>query len=97
MKLNGKQRKQLRALAHHLEPVVKVGKQGLTQSLAKAIATALNDHELIKVKFIDHKDEKRDIITAIEAQTGAHVAGLVGNIVILYKQSDIEEKRHIRL
>ena len=97
MNLSSRQRKHLRALAHHLDPVVKIGKQGLTPQLIKAIDVALEDHELIKVKFIDHKDEKSEYVPEIVKQTNAEIAGIIGNIVILFRIAKDEEKRNIKL
>ena len=95
--LTSRQRKYLRALAHHLEPVVKIGKQGISTNLLKAIDEALNDHELIKIKFIDFKDEKQELTSKIIEETKCEIAGIIGNIAILFRESNIEEKRNIRL
>ena len=50
--LGGKQRRHLRALAHHLTPLVKIGKDGLGAGVVAAVKQALLDHELIKVKVL---------------------------------------------
>ncbi len=47
--LTGKQRRHLRALGHHLEPVIHVGKNGSVAAV-EATHRALLDHELIKVR-----------------------------------------------
>ena len=49
--LSGKARRHLRALGHHLRPVVLVGKEGVTSMLVEATQSALADHELIKVRL----------------------------------------------
>ena len=59
MALTGKQSRHLRALGHHLEPVVHVGKEGVTEALSKAIDQALTDHELIKLKLNPETPEDR--------------------------------------
>ena len=51
MPLTGKQRQHLRALAHHLEPVVQIGHEGPTEAVLAQINEALEAHELIKVKI----------------------------------------------
>ena len=51
MALTGKQRRALRALGHHLEPVVQVGHAGITDGVVAALEQALWDHELVKVKL----------------------------------------------
>jgi RNA-binding protein len=92
--LTGKQRRKLKSLAHHLKPVVYIGKLGLTDSLVQAADQALSDHELIKVKFIDFKEEKRAIIEEVAEKTGAELIGLIGNIAIVFRQNpDVENQR----
>ena len=62
MPLTGKQRRALRALGHHLEPVVLVGQNGITDGVVAAVDQALHDHELIKVKLNpDHIDAQREL------------------------------------
>ena len=56
MPLTGKQRRALRALGHHLEPVVIIGQSGVTEGIIAAVEQALKDHELIKVKINEGPD-----------------------------------------
>lgn len=95
--LTGSQRKYLRAAAHHLNPLVMVGKLGLTDALVRAAAEALDAHELIKVRFLDFKDRKRALTEEIARRTGAHIVGSVGHVFILYRQNPEEEKRVVTL
>ena len=95
--LKGSDRKHLRGLAHHLKPVVQVGKQGLIENLISTVSQALDAHELIKIKFVDLKSQKRELSCEIARRTQSEVAGLVGNIAILYRQHSLPEKRKIRL
>ena len=91
------QRKQLRALAHSLDPVVFIGKQGLTEGVIAAIVKALAAHELIKVRFLEGKEEKRELTDKISEATGAEIAGLIGHVAILYKEHPEPKKRQIEL
>lgn len=95
--LNGKQRRKLKSQAHHLKPVVYIGKNGITTGLMEALVQALDDHELIKIKFIDFKDEKRDFLERMAAETGADILNLIGNIAIVFRQNRDESKRKIEL
>lgn len=95
--LTSRQRKELRALAHHLDSIIKIGKQGVTESLLKAVNTALDDHELIKIKFIDHKDEKKELVPQVSEKCGAETVGVVGNIAIIYRENKDPEKRKIKI
>jgi putative YhbY family RNA-binding protein len=58
-KMKGSTKKYLRSLAHHLKPVVIVGKNGINSQLIASTEVALNDHELIKVRFGEFKEEKK--------------------------------------
>lgn len=95
--LTSSQRKSLRSQAHHLKPLVLVGKQGLTDTLVKSVDVNLDAHELIKVRFNEHKDEKKEIAAAIAERTESQLAGLIGHVAILYRQHKEPEKRKIRL
>ena len=59
----------------------------------------LNAHELIKVKFIDHKEKesKVEISEALESQTGSVLAGIIGHMAILYRPHKDPKKRVIRV
>ena len=98
-KLEGFQRKYLRGLAHSLKPVVFIGQKGLTPEVLSSAEKALERHELIKVKFNDFKgkDEKTEISGHIEKETGAENVGMIGHMVILYRQQEDPEKRKISL
>jgi RNA-binding protein len=80
-----------------LKPVVQVGKQGLIENLITTVSQALDAHELIKVKFIDLKQQREELSREIATRTQSELAGLIGNIAILYRQHSDVDKRKIRL
>jgi RNA-binding protein len=85
--LTGKQSRHLRALAHELEPVVLVGKEGATEGVVAATDQALTDHELVKVRLPDVPREERAVIaTQLAADTKSALAGTVGRVAILYRR-----------
>tara|TARA_B100001250_G_scaffold277349_1_gene239818 strand:- start:7119 stop:7415 length:297 start_codon:yes stop_codon:yes gene_type:complete len=86
-KLTSANRKYLRALAHHIDPVVLIGKNGISDGVINSIEIALNSKELIKIKFRDFKDNKKKLSEGIEKHTGSSIVGIIGNILILYKKS----------
>lgn len=96
-KLTGSQKKKLRGLAHHLEPVVLVGRQGLTPALLKSVDQALEIHELIKIKFNDFKEIKKDISEGICRELGAELAGIIGHVAVVYRPATDASRRTIRL
>ncbi len=77
--LSGRQKRHLRALAHHLEPVVQVGKEGVSAPVVTATDQALTDHELIKVRLPQVDRHERTVMAAtLERETGASLAGTHG-------------------
>ena len=97
--LSSSQRKYLRSLAHGLKPQVFVGKQGVTETLIQSVEDSLRAHELIKIKFIDHKEkaDKQSISDEIATRTTSHAAGMVGHVLMLYREHPEPEKRRITL
>ncbi len=95
--LSSTQRKYLRRLAHHLEPLVLVGKQGVTDDLVRAAMQALDAHELIKVRFNDFKDQKKELAGKIAFRTGSEIVGMIGHVAILFHRQANDEKRKIEL
>jgi len=95
--LKGSQRKYLRAQAHHLKPLVIIGAKGVTEQLLGSVDLALKDHELIKVKFYEFKDAKKEISEEIAKATKSELVGLIGNIAILFRQNPNPEKRKIKV
>ncbi len=95
--LKGSQRKYLRAQAHHLKPLVIIGAKGVTDQLLGSVDRALNDHELIKVKFGEFKEAKKEISEEIAKATRSELVGLIGNIAIFYRRHPDPEKRKIKI
>lgn len=85
----------LKKLAHSLKPVVQIGKKGLTEAVLESIDSALDDHELIKIKFVDFKEEKKEISRIVVGKTGCTMVGMIGNVVTFYREHPDEEKRKI--
>jgi RNA-binding protein len=86
MELTGKQRKHLRGLGHHLHPVVVVGKAGLTEGLHAQADTALEDHELVKVRFGQGYDGAvKEAAAQLAAATRSALAGTIGRTALLYR------------
>lgn len=95
--LSSSQRKFLRGLAHGLKPVVLIGKAGLTDNVLRSIDQALGDHELIKIKFIEFKDEKKTLTQEIASKSGGSCVGMIGNIAIFYREHADAKKRRIEV
>ena len=97
MKINSKQKKHLKGLAHKLKPVVYIGQHGLSEAVIKSVDEALNDHELIKIKFNEFKEktQKNEISREIEKKTGAAQVGMIGHVVTFYRRHSDPDKRII--
>jgi RNA-binding protein len=96
MALTGKQRKFLRALAHPLTPVVRVGRGGVSGAVIGETIKSLAAHELVKVRIdVDDSAERRALAEKLAAAADAHIAGNVGKIAVLYRARD--EKPKIKL
>ena len=96
-KLHNSLRKHLKRQAHHLEPVIFIGKNGITEGTIHSIRTALETKELIKIKFHNFKDEKLEISEKIATKTQSLVVWIVGNTLILFKENTDTEKQKYRL
>jgi RNA-binding protein len=95
--LTGKQRRRLRAMAHALDPLIRIGKNGLTEGVTKAIERALTDHELIKIRYIHRKNEREELTALIAQRTQSHLIDQIGNTAILYRRSPEPSKREIKV
>lgn len=85
--LNGRQVRHLRSLAHHLDPVVIVGKEGVTDAVIRAAWQALHDHELIKVKLPQlEKAAREEMSQHLKRVLAAHLVDAIGRVVILYRR-----------
>jgi RNA-binding protein len=82
--LTSKQRQRLKAMAHHLKPVVLVGKAGVTDAVVASVNQALLDHELIKVHLREPED-KTAMAAELTKATEAALCGVVGHTLIVYR------------
>ncbi|MBM7607012.1 ribosome assembly RNA-binding protein YhbY [Ureibacillus composti] len=91
--LTGKQKRFLRAEAHHLTPIFQVGKGGVNEQMLRQISEALEVRELIKVRILDNcEEEKHDVAEALAKGTRAELVQLIGLTVVLYKESKNNKK-----
>ncbi|WP_079910599.1 ribosome assembly RNA-binding protein YhbY [Paenibacillus sp. 32352] len=86
--LTGKQKRYLRSLAHHLNPIFQVGKGGVNDHLIRHIEEALEVRELIKVTVLNNCMEDRgEVAEQLAEQSGAELVQVIGKIIVLYKES----------
>ena len=78
----------LRALAHGLKPVVRLGQNGLSDAVSRELDGALTRHELVKVKLAADSREARDAqLDALAATAGAAVVQRVGHTATLFRRN----------
>ncbi len=86
IQLTPAQRKQKRALAHHLEPVVMIGAGGVNAAVQKEIDTALHAHGLIKVRVAsDDRTERERIYAALADALNAAPIQHIGRLLVLWR------------
>lgn len=86
MEITGKQKRFLRGLGHHLNPVVMVGKEEVNQKLINATDEALEQHELIKVRLQEGcLSDRKSVAAQLSEQTGSAVAQILGHTFLLYR------------
>lgn len=94
MKLTSSQRKYLESIANHLEPLVRVGKNGLESKVISSISEAFNSHELIKIKLLDSSpNEAKEVAGEAIKATGAVLVRIIGRVIILYKAFENKPKK----
>jgi RNA-binding protein len=87
MPLTSKQRQHLKGLAHHLDPVVHVGHDGLTDAVIAQISEALEAHELIKIRLGKECPVGKDeAAAAIASGARAEIPQTIGHIVVAYRK-----------
>ena len=93
IQLTPAQRKEKRADAHHLDPVVMIGGDGLTPAVQKEVDAALNAHGLIKVRvFSDERATRETIFTTLADELGAAPIQHIGKLLVLWRPMPPKEK-----
>ena len=93
IQLSPAQRKEKRSDAHHLDPVVMIGGDGLTPAVQKEVDAALNAHGLIKVRvFSDDRSTREAIFAALSDELGAAPIQHIGKLLVLWRPMPPKEK-----
>lgn len=90
--LTGKQKRYLRAKAHHEKALFQVGKSGVTENLIKQLDDLLEKRELIKVAILQNcLADKNEVANEISEGTESEIVQIIGSQIVLYRES-IEDK-----
>ena len=84
-KLSNAVKRELKARAQRLEPLVRVGSDGMSEAFLKALDEALTAHQLVKIKFISHKEERKELLPQMAERTGSELIMQVGHVAVFYR------------
>lgn len=85
----------LKGLAQRLDPVLALGKAGVTEGFVKSLDEALGQHELVKIKFAAFKDERKTLAPQLAERTGSRLIWIVGHVAVFYRQQPDPAKRKV--
>src|SRR3954468_2555535 len=93
--LNNAQIRKLKGMAQRMDATLKVGKNGLSPGFIETVNPELERHELVKIKFSEFKEQKKELAPQLAEKTASHLVTLLGNVLVLYRANPQEEKRKI--
>ena len=93
MELTSKQRAYLRGEAQTIDPIVMIGKDGLTENVTVALDEALTHHELVKVKFQQYKEDVKEIAFRCAELTSSVLVATTGFTAVFYRMKENSEER----
>jgi RNA-binding protein len=88
MELSSAQKRYLRGLTHHINPVVMVGEKGLSENVLEEIESALNHHELIKVKLRADRATRQAWSTEIAGKFSAVIVHRIGQVCCFFRRNE---------
>ena len=88
MTITSKQRSFLRGRAHPLQPVVMIGKDGLSEALLQSLETALKHHELVKIKVpADDQESFRATVDEVLSAVDCEKIQTIGHLLVVFRAS----------
>lgn len=91
--MTSKQRAYLKGLAMNLEPVLQIGKSGLTPEMTEAVIEAFNTRELLKINVLKNcSEDSRQMAEILAERTGSQLVQIIGKKIVLYKESKNNKK-----
>ncbi|GAB5499253.1 MAG: ribosome assembly RNA-binding protein YhbY [Pseudohongiellaceae bacterium] len=85
MPLSNADKKRYRQIGHSLNPVVTIAQKGLSETIREELERALAEHELIKVKIVADRDEKKVLAAQICADFNAECVQSIGHVILLFR------------
>lgn len=81
--------RRLKSAAQRLNATLKMGKAGLSAPFLAALDQELSRLELVKLKFDDHKDERKEMSKEIAEKTSSHLIWIVGHVAVFYRKRPV--------
>jgi RNA-binding protein len=86
MSLSQAQKKAFRSIGHHLNPVVMVSENGISEGVLAELDRALADHELVKIKLaLPERDDRTAMLQELVSESGAELVQTIGKMALLYR------------
>ncbi len=95
--LSPRQRRYLGGLAQSMGCILTLGKAGATPELADQLERLLLQHELVKLRFGDFKESRRELAAALAERTGAELVRVIGYVAIFWRANPDPDERKIIL
>ena len=86
--LSGAEKRSLKSRAQTLDALVRVGQAGLSEPMIASMEEALARHELVKVRFVGLKDERRTLAPELAERTSSLLVQTVGNVAVYFRPSE---------
>jgi RNA-binding protein len=90
--LTNAQKRDLKSRAQKLEPIVKLGHSGMSPVFLASLDAALQQHELVKMKFTDFKEERKTLAPQIATETRSEIVMQVGNVAVFFRPKEQRAK-----
>jgi RNA-binding protein len=95
--LNKAQVQKLKGLAQRMDATLKIGKQGLSDAFIKSVDEELSRHELVKVKFTEFKEQRKELAPQLAERTRSRLITLLGNVAVLFRRNPEAAKQKIKV
>ena len=93
-----KQRAALRAMANAIDPILHIGKDGITDNLIRSLSQALEARELIKISVLNNcESSARELCGELAEKLFAEPVQTIGSKIVLYRRSERKDVKHIEL
>lgn len=83
-------------MAAQIQPIMQIGKGGVSENLVKTVSDALEARELIKLTVLENCDyTTREIADELAQASSSDVVAVIGRKVVLYRESEKHKRIEI--